>query len=84
MEIARLKAALERIEAERVDALVHAPSPYSEGRDHEQEGERLLTRRQYSEALAAYQRALGLFAEAESLSREERMRQISLARNGDS
>ena len=78
----RLKAALARIEAERLDAAVHAAGAFRGGRSAEQEGEQLLARRQYSPAREAYAHALDLFTEAESASREERVRQIQILGEG--
>jgi hypothetical protein len=78
-ETLRLKAALARIAAERLDAPIHAPAVFQEGRSFEQQGEKLLGRRRYAAARDAYTQALDLFTRAESLSREERVRTIQIA-----
>jgi len=79
VETLRLKAGLARIAAERLDAPIHAPGVFREGRSFEQQGEKLLRRGRYAAALDAYERALDLFTRAESLSREERVRTIEIA-----
>jgi hypothetical protein len=79
VETLRLKAGLARIAAERLDAPIHAPGVFREGRSFEQQGEKLLRRGRYAAALDAYERALDLFTRAESLSREERVRTIRIA-----
>ncbi len=79
VETLRLKAGLARIAAERLDAPIHAPGVFREGRSFEQQGEKLLRRGRYAAALEAYERALDLFTRAESLSREERVRTIQIA-----
>jgi len=81
VESLRLKAALARVAAERLDAEVHAPTVLQEGRSFEQQGEKLLRRGRFGAAKDAYTRALDLFAKAESLSREERVRTIRVASN---
>jgi hypothetical protein len=74
----RLIAALARIEAERLDADQLAGQLLSEGKSREREGERLLTERDWAGARAAFERAAGLFREAESAAREERVRRVQL------
>jgi tetratricopeptide (TPR) repeat protein len=79
VETLRLKAGLARIAAERLDAPIHAPGVFREGRSFEQQGEKLLRRGRYAAALDAYERALDLYTRAETLSREERVRTIQIA-----
>jgi hypothetical protein len=79
VETLRLKAGLARIAAERLDAPIHAPGVFREGRSFEQQAEKLLRRGRYAAARDAYARALDLFTRAESLSREERVRTIQIA-----
>ena len=79
VETLRLKAGLARIAAERLDAPIHAPGVFREGRSFELQGEKLKRRGRYAAALDAYERALGLFTRAESLSREERVRTMQIA-----
>jgi hypothetical protein len=79
VETLRLKAGLARIAAERLDAPIHAPGVFREGRSFEQRAEKLLRRGRFAAALDAYARALDLFTRAESLSREERVRTIRIA-----
>jgi hypothetical protein len=62
-----------------LDAPIHAPGVFREGRSFEQRAEKLLRRGRYGAALDAYARALDLFTRAESLSREERVRTIRIA-----
>ncbi len=78
-ETLRLKTALARIEAERLDATQHAEDAFESGRRIEREAEGLLSHRRYVEARGAYAQALELFAAARSRSQEERVRQIQIA-----
>jgi serine/threonine-protein kinase len=76
----RLKAALARIEADRLNARESAGEIFGEGRASEQEGERLLRERDYDAAQLAFGRAARLFEQAQELSWEERFRHADLAR----
>ncbi len=77
-ESLRLKVGLARIAAERLDAAQHAADAFDRGRQIEKEAEQLLSQRQYAQARGAYSQALDLFAAAQSLSREERVRLIQI------
>ncbi|HSS44366.1 MAG TPA: protein kinase [Thermoanaerobaculia bacterium] len=77
-EALRLHAALLRIAAERLDAVNIAGEAFREGRINEERGERLLRARKYAACQEAFRRAAQLFLKAESLSHEERARQIQL------
>ncbi|MFY9549778.1 MAG: hypothetical protein WAU32_01390, partial [Thermoanaerobaculia bacterium] len=77
----RLRAALARIEADRVNARESAGDLFGEGRQSEEEGERLLQRQEYDAAQLAFSRAARLFQKAEELSWEERVRQANLSQN---
>jgi hypothetical protein len=74
----RLRAALARIEADRVNARETAGDLFGEGRQHEEEGERLLRQRDYDAAQMAFSRAARLFQKAQELTWEERLRQSDL------
>jgi protein tyrosine kinase len=78
-EVWRLRAALSRVSAQRLDALNLASEPFRLGRVHEKEGERLLARRKFAAAHEAFERAAELYLEAEALSHEERARVIRLS-----
>lgn len=75
----RLKAALARIEADRINARETAGAIFGEGRASEQEGERLLRDRDYDAARLAYGRAANLFEQARQLTFQERVRRTDLA-----
>ncbi|MGH9315690.1 MAG: protein kinase [Thermoanaerobaculia bacterium] len=78
-EALRLHAALLRIAAERLDAVNIAGEAFREGRINEERGERLLRARKYAASQEAFRRAARLFLKAESLSHEERARQVQLS-----
>ena len=75
----RLRAALARIEADRLNAKEAAGDIFGEGRHSEEEGERLLHQRDYDAAQLAFSRAARLFQEAQDISWEQRLRGSSLA-----
>jgi serine/threonine protein kinase len=75
----RLRAALARIDADRVNARETAGEIFGEGRHSEEEGERLLRQRDYEAAQLAFSRAARLFHEAQEISWEERLRQANLS-----
>lgn len=77
----RLRAALARIEADRVDAREKAADIFDEGQQSEKEGERLLRQRDYDAAQMAFSRAAQLFQRAQDLSWEQRVHGASLAAN---
>jgi hypothetical protein len=78
----RLKAALARIEADRVNARESAGDIFGEGRNNEEEGERFLRAQEYESAQLAFSRAARLFQKAQELSWEERVRKTSLSGGG--
>ena len=78
-EDSRFKAALARVEAERLDATAAGKKLFSQGKASEQDGERLLRQQHYRAAEQAFQAATDRFHEAESASREERVRKIELS-----
>jgi hypothetical protein len=75
----RLRAALARIEADRVNARESAGDLFGEGRRSEQEGERLLREQDYDAAQLAFSKAARLFQKAQERSWEERLRQATLS-----
>jgi serine/threonine protein kinase len=75
----RLRAALARIEADRVNARESAGDLFGEGRRSEQEGERLLREQDYDAAQLAFSKAARLFQKAQERSWEERLRQANLS-----
>ena len=77
----RYKAALARIEAERFDASKKASDIFGEGQQSEKEGQRFLSERDYGAAQTAYSRAAQLFAKAQEVSFQERVRDTSLSAN---
>jgi hypothetical protein len=79
----RLRAALARIDADRVNARETAGDLFGEGRNSEEEGERLLRAQDYESAQLAFSRAARLFQKAQELSWEERVRKASLSSGGD-
>ena len=77
----RYKAAIARIEADRLSARERAPEIFSEGARSEEEGVRLLRERDYDAARMAFSRAARLFEEARDRTWEERVRNASLSDN---
>ena len=75
----RLRAALARIEADRLNARETAPAIFVQGKSSEEEGERLMRERDYQAAQLAFSRAARLFQKARELTWEERVRQTDLA-----
>ncbi|HEY1251281.1 MAG TPA: protein kinase [Thermoanaerobaculia bacterium] len=75
----RLRAALARIEADRVNARQAAGDLFGEGRNNEEEGERLLRQREYPAAELAFSRAARLFQQAQEISWERRLRESDLS-----
>jgi serine/threonine protein kinase len=78
-ESLRLRAALARVEAERLDAEVIARDLYAEGLQSEDEGNRLLQRGAFEESQPTLMRATQLYRMAEEVSREERVRLVRLS-----
>ncbi len=77
----RYRAALARVEADRLRAKEAAPDIFEEGVRHEKEGLRLLRDRDYDAAQLAFSRAAQLFDEAREKTWEERVRDTSLTAN---
>ena len=75
----RLRAALARVEAERLDAEVIARDLYAEAQGTEREGNRLLRKGSFEDAQPALMRATQLYRMAEDVSREERVRLVRLS-----
>jgi hypothetical protein len=75
----RLRAALARVEAERLNASQTASDLFGRGRSSEQEGEQLLLRRDYAAASLAFSQAARLFQQAQELTWEERLRRANLS-----
>jgi hypothetical protein len=75
----RYKAAIARIEADRLSARERAPEIFDEAEQSENEGVRLLHERDYDAAQMAFSRAAGLFEQARDRSWEERVRDTSLS-----
>ena len=75
----RLRAALARIDADRVNAQQAAGDLFGEGRHSEEEGERLLRKRDYQAAELAFSRAARLFQQAQEVSWERRLRESDLS-----
>jgi hypothetical protein len=75
----RLRAALARIEADRLNARETAGAIFVQGRTSEEEGERFLRERDYQAAQLAFSRAARLFQQAQELSWEERVRQADIS-----
>ena len=78
----RYRAALARIEADRLRARDKTPEIFEEGERREQEGLRLLKDRDYDAAQLAFSRAAQLFDEAREKTWEERVRDTSLTASG--
>ena len=74
----RFRAALARIEADRMNAQVTAGEIFGEGRQSEEEGERFLRQRDYDAAQLAFSRATRLFQKAQELTWEERLRRSNV------
>ncbi|MEP6994258.1 MAG: hypothetical protein ABI968_07030 [Acidobacteriota bacterium] len=75
----RLRAALSRIEADRLNAKESAAELFGQGRHSEEEGELLLRRRDYEAAELAFSRAARLFQQAQEISWEKRLGQTNLS-----
>lgn len=81
VESLRFEAGIARIEAERLEASQLAADQFIEARAREREGEELFHSQSYVEALAAFDRATGLYRQAESISRERRVERLKVASN---
>lgn len=79
----RYKAAIARIEADRLSAREKAPEPFEEGEQSEKEGIRFLSERDYDAAQMAFSRAARLFQQARDRSWEERVRGANLGESHD-
>ncbi len=77
----RYKAALARIEADRVNARERASDIFGEGEQSEKDGARYLRERDYDAARTAFSRAAQLFEKAQEVSFQERVRDTSLSAN---
>ena len=77
----RYKAALARIEADRVNAREKASDIFGKGEQSEKDGARFLRERDYDAAQMAFSRAAQLFAKAQEVSFQERVRDTSLSAN---
>ncbi len=77
----RYRAALARIDADRLDARQKASDIFGEGEQSEQEGARLLQQRDYDAAQVAFSRATLLFERAQEVSFQERVRDTNLSAN---
>ena len=75
----RYKAAIARIEADRLSAREKAPDVFQEGEQSEKEGIRLLHDRDYESAQMAFSKAANFFQQARDRSWEERIRGASLS-----
>jgi serine/threonine protein kinase len=75
----RLRAALARVEAERLNASQAASDLFGRGRSSEQEGEQLLRQREYEAAGLAFSQAAQLFQRAQEVTWEERLRRANLS-----
>ncbi len=75
----RLRAALSRVEAERLDAGLIARDLYAEAQSTEKEGDRLLRKGAYGDAQPVLTRATLLYRMAEDVSRQERVRLVRLS-----
>jgi hypothetical protein len=78
-ESLRLRAALARVEAERLDAEVIARDLYAEAQAMEKDGNRQLQRGAYEASQPSLMRATQLYRMAEEVSREERVRLVHLS-----
>ncbi|HTS01935.1 MAG TPA: protein kinase, partial [Thermoanaerobaculia bacterium] len=79
----RYRAALARVEADRLRASEKTPEIFEEGVRREQDGLRLLKERDYDAARNAFSRAAQLFDEAREKTWEERVRDTSLTAAGN-
>jgi len=79
----RYKAAIARIEADRLSAREKAPDVFREGERSENDGIRFLRERDYDAAQGAFSRAAHLFEQARERSWEERVRGTSLGESRD-
>ncbi|HKD18891.1 MAG TPA: protein kinase [Thermoanaerobaculia bacterium] len=79
----RYKAAIARIEADRLSAREKAPDVFQQGELSEKEGIRLLHDRDYDAAQMAFSKAAHLFEQARDRSWEERIHGASLSENRD-
>jgi hypothetical protein len=79
----RYKAAIARIEADRLSARENAPDVFQQGEMSEKEGIRLLHDRDYDAAQMAFSKAAQLFEQARDRSWEERVRGASLSDSRD-
>jgi hypothetical protein len=77
----RYKAALARIDADRLNARQTAPLIFGEGEQSEKEGAKFLQQRDYDAAQMAFSRAAQLFQKAQEVSFQERVRDTSLSAN---
>jgi hypothetical protein len=77
----RYKAAIARIEADRLNAREQASAIFGEGEQNEKDGRRFLQQRDYDSAQMAFSRAAQLFQEAQEVSVQERVRDTSLSAN---
>ena len=75
----RLRAALARIEADRLNARETARAIFIEGKTNEEEGERLFRERDYQAAQLAFSRAARLFQRAQEVTWEERVRRSDIS-----
>lgn len=75
----RLRAALARIEADRLNAHERAAGLFGEGRQSEEAGERFLRQRDYDAAQLAFSLAARLFEQAQEATWEERVRETNLS-----
>jgi hypothetical protein len=75
----RFEAGMARVEAERLEAHELASSEFAEARSREREGEELFLLQSYQRALAAFDRAAGLYRLAENISRERRVERVKIA-----
>ncbi len=78
----RYRAAIARVEADRLHAGEKAPDIFEEGERREREGLRLLKDRDYDAAQLAFSRAAQLFDEAREKTWQERVRDTSLTAAG--
>jgi hypothetical protein len=79
----RYRAALARVEADRLRASEKTPDIFDEGVRREQEGLRFLKERDYDSAQNAFSRAAQLFEEAREKTWEERVRDTRLTAAGN-
>jgi hypothetical protein len=75
----RFEAGMARIEAERLEAHELASSEFAEARSREREGEEFFLMQSYQRAMAAFDRAAGLYRLAENISRERRVERVKIA-----